>query len=47
MIALQEDMAECIKTWDMKSPVSGNDLSPPIAFNLMFPTQVPRIYPNC
>lgn len=35
-----DDMSSLIKRFDMKSPVSGNDLTPPIEFNLMFNTQI-------
>lgn len=36
----KDDMAECLKNYNMKSPVSGNDLSEPIEFNLMFSTSI-------
>ncbi|XP_022113147.2 glycine--tRNA ligase [Pieris rapae] len=35
-----DDMSSLMKRFNMKSPVSGNDLSPPIEFNLMFNTQI-------
>ncbi|VDO90955.1 unnamed protein product [Heligmosomoides polygyrus] len=35
-----KDMQEVITRFDFKSPSTGNDLTPPIAFNLMFPTQI-------
>ncbi|GAB1601045.1 glycine--tRNA ligase isoform X1 [Argonauta hians] len=36
----KDDMKECIHQYDMKSPVSGNDLSDPMEFNLMFATSI-------
>lgn len=36
----KDDMAECLKAYNMKSPVSGNDLSEPMEFNLMFSTSI-------
>ena len=36
----KDDMAECLQHYDMKSPVSGNDLSEPMEFNLMFSTSI-------
>ncbi|VDL69532.1 unnamed protein product, partial [Nippostrongylus brasiliensis] len=35
-----KDMQEVITKFGFKSPSTGNDLSPPIAFNLMFPSQI-------
>ncbi|XP_068628464.1 glycine--tRNA ligase [Battus philenor] len=35
-----DDMSSLMKRFDMKSPVSGNELTPPIEFNLMFNTQI-------
>ncbi|CAJ0600195.1 unnamed protein product [Cylicocyclus nassatus] len=35
-----KDMHEVITKFNLKSPTTGNDLTPPIAFNLMFPTQI-------
>ena len=29
-----------ISKYKFKSPITGNDLSEPVAFNLMFPTQI-------
>ncbi|VDN54869.1 unnamed protein product [Dracunculus medinensis] len=34
------DMQEVISKFNFKSPVTGNDLTEPIAFNLMFPTLI-------
>merc|ERR1712241_833236 len=34
------EMAAVMKKFEMKSPVSGNDLSEPIEFNLMFETHI-------
>merc|ERR1712179_619679 len=34
------EMAAVLREFDMKSPVSGNDLSEPIEFNLMFQTHI-------
>merc|ERR1712223_2200569 len=34
------EMAAILREFDMKSPVSGNDLSEPIEFNLMFQTNI-------
>lgn len=33
-------MHEVITRFNFKSPITGNDLTEPIAFNLMFPTQI-------
>lgn len=35
-----DQMAEILTKFNMKSPISGNDLTPPIEFNLMFATQI-------
>nr|pir hypothetical protein T10F2.1 - Caenorhabditis elegans [Caenorhabditis elegans] len=35
-----KDMHEVITRFNFKSPITGNDLTEPIAFNLMFPTQI-------
>ncbi|CAG9575430.1 unnamed protein product [Danaus chrysippus] len=35
-----DEMSALMKRFDMKSPVSGNELTPPIEFNLMFNTQI-------
>lgn len=35
-----KDMHEVITKFNFKSPITGNDLTEPIAFNLMFPTQI-------
>ncbi|GMT18898.1 hypothetical protein PFISCL1PPCAC_10195, partial [Pristionchus fissidentatus] len=35
-----KDMHEVITRFNMKSPITGNDLTEPLAFNLMFPTQI-------
>ena len=34
------EMAAIIREFDMKSPLTGNDLSEPIEFNLMFQTNI-------
>ncbi|CEF67770.1 Glycine--tRNA ligase [Strongyloides ratti] len=34
------DMQNVIKKYDFKSPITGNDLTEPQAFNLMFPTEI-------
>lgn len=36
----KEDMADTLKKYNMKSPVTGNDLSEPLEFNLMFSTSI-------
>lgn len=36
----KDDMQNTIAKYNWKSPVTGNDLSEPIAFNLMFPTSI-------
>ncbi|XP_050663556.1 glycine--tRNA ligase [Leptidea sinapis] len=35
-----DEMSALMERFNMKSPVSGNDLTPPIEFNLMFNTQI-------
>lgn len=35
-----DEMAALMQRFNMKSPISGNDLTPPIEFNLMFNTQI-------
>nr|AAA62231.1 glycyl-tRNA synthetase [Bombyx mori] len=35
-----DEMSALMKRFEMKSPISGNDLTPPIEFNLMFNTQI-------
>ncbi|GBP08253.1 Glycine--tRNA ligase [Eumeta japonica] len=35
-----QEMSNLMERFNMKSPISGNDLSPPIEFNLMFNTQI-------
>ena len=34
------EMSKILKEFDIKSPMSGNDLSEPIDFNLMFQTEI-------
>lgn len=34
------EMAAVLKKFDMKSPLTGNELTEPIEFNLMFGTQI-------
>ncbi|GFO25816.1 glycine--tRNA ligase-like [Plakobranchus ocellatus] len=36
----KDDMAETLKKYNMKSPITGNDLTEPIDFNLMFATSI-------
>ncbi|XP_072110313.1 glycine--tRNA ligase isoform X1 [Mobula birostris] len=36
----QQELADLFVNYNVKSPVTGNDLSPPIAFNLMFQTSI-------
>lgn len=36
----ENEMMNVLRKYNMKSPVTGNDLSEPIAFNLMFGTQI-------
>jgi len=36
----KEDMRKTIRDYDMKSPVSGNEITDPIEFNLMFSTSI-------
>lgn len=33
-------MCEVIRKYDFKSPITGNDISDPVCFNLMFSTQI-------
>lgn len=35
-----EQMSEIVNKFNMKSPTTGNDLSEPVDFNLMFATQI-------
>lgn len=35
-----EELGELIRKYDMKSPLTGNDISDPMVFNLMFGTQI-------
>ncbi|KAL3120550.1 hypothetical protein niasHT_007842 [Heterodera trifolii] len=35
-----DDLHEVIKKFDFKSPLTGGDLSEPVSFNLMFPTEI-------
>jgi len=34
------DLGELLKKYNAKSPVSGNDLTDPVEFNLMFTTSI-------
>ncbi|XP_033223884.1 glycine--tRNA ligase [Belonocnema kinseyi] len=36
----KDEMAAILKKFNMKSPISGNDLTEPVEFNLMFGTQI-------
>lgn len=36
----KDQMADIMTKFNMKAPISGNDLTPPIEFNLMFATQI-------
>ena len=36
----KQQMTETIRKFNMKSPVTGNDLSDPMEFNLMFGTSI-------
>jgi len=36
----KDEMASVLKEYDMKSPISGNDITEPIEFNLMFATSI-------
>lgn len=36
----KDEMGEILRRFNMKSPISGNDLSDPLEFNLMFGTQI-------
>ena len=33
-------MGACLKKYNMKSPITGNDITEPIDFNLMFATSI-------
>uniref|UniRef100_A0A914HW26 Glycine--tRNA ligase n=1 Tax=Globodera rostochiensis TaxID=31243 RepID=A0A914HW26_GLORO len=35
-----KDLKEVIEKFNFKSPITGNDLSEPVSFNLMFPTEI-------
>ncbi|KAF2983626.1 hypothetical protein EK904_005554 [Melospiza melodia maxima] len=36
----QQELADLFVNYNVKSPVTGNDLSPPVSFNLMFKTSI-------
>ena len=36
----KDDMGDTLRKYNMKSPVTNNDLSDPIDFNLMFATSI-------
>lgn len=36
----KDEMAAIMKKYNMKSPLTGNDLTEPLEFNLMFETQI-------
>ena len=36
----KDDMGKVLRDYDMKSPVTGNDLTEPLDFNLMFATSI-------
>ena len=36
----KDDMGRCLKKYDMKSPITGNEITEPINFNLMFATSI-------
>nr|XP_028606332.1 glycine--tRNA ligase [Podarcis muralis] len=36
----QEELADLFVNYNVKSPITGNDLSPPVSFNLMFKTSI-------
>jgi glycyl-tRNA synthetase len=36
----KDEMNDVLKKFNIKSPLSGNDLTEPIEFNLMFGTQI-------
>ena len=36
----KDDMTKTLRKYNMKSPVTGNDLTDPIEFNLMFQTSI-------
>lgn len=38
--ASKEELQDMIQKFDVKSPLTGNDLSSPMEFNLMFDTQI-------
>lgn len=35
-----DELGETIRKYKFKSPLNGNDLTDPVSFNLMFPTQI-------
>ena len=36
----QQELADLFVNYNVKSPITGNDLSPPVSFNLMFKTSI-------
>lgn len=36
----QQELADLFVQYSVKSPITGNDLTPPISFNLMFQTSI-------
>lgn len=36
----QQELADLFVQYNVKSPITGNDLTPPISFNLMFQTSI-------
>ncbi len=36
----KDDMRDTIRKYNMKSPITGNDLTDPVGFNLMFSTSI-------
>lgn len=36
----KEEMSDVMRKYNMKSPLTGNELTEPIEFNLMFGTQI-------
>ena len=36
----QEEMRETIRKYELKSPTTGNEISDPMEFNLMFSTSI-------
>lgn len=36
----KEDMGEALREYNMKSPITGNELTEPLEFNLMFSTSI-------